>query len=66
MRDTVHPRPSVREYQRHRAGILGPDVDEVDVQPVNLGQELGEAIELGLEAPPVVAALPVADIAFFS
>src|SRR5580698_7575545 len=25
------------------------------------GQELGEAIEPGLEAPPVVAALPVAD-----
>src|SRR6201992_728424 len=38
----------------------GPDVDEVDVQPIDLGQELGEAIELGLEAPPVVAALPVA------
>jgi len=36
-------------------------VDEVDVQPINLGQELGEAIEPGLEAPPVVAALPVAD-----
>src|SRR6202044_3743650 len=33
----------------------------VDVQPINLGQELGEAIELGLEAPPVVAALPVVD-----
>jgi hypothetical protein len=33
-------------------------VDEVDVQPINLGQELGEAIELGLKAPPVVAALP--------
>jgi hypothetical protein len=36
-------------------------VDEVEVQPINLGQELGEAIELGLEAPPVVAALPVVD-----
>jgi hypothetical protein len=36
-------------------------VDEVDVQPIDLGAELGEVIELGLEAPPVVAVLPVVE-----
>jgi hypothetical protein len=49
-------------YQRVKtdARDAANHVDEVDVQPINLGQELGEAIEPGLQPPPVVAALPVA------
>jgi hypothetical protein len=35
-------------------------VDEVDVDPVDLGRELGERVELRLGLAPVVVGLPVA------
>jgi hypothetical protein len=37
--------PSVRRDQGHRVRILGLDVDEMNIQPVDHGQELGETIE---------------------
>jgi hypothetical protein len=35
-------------------------VDEVDVDPVDLGRELGERVEVRLGLAPVVVGLPVA------
>ena len=32
--------PSVRDEERQRVLVLGADVDEVDVQPVDLGDEV--------------------------
>ena len=34
------PGPSVRDDQRQRVLVLGADVNEVNVKPVDLGQEL--------------------------
>jgi hypothetical protein len=34
------PRPPVRDDQRQRVLVLRTDVDEVDVQPVDLGEEV--------------------------
>jgi hypothetical protein len=45
----------------HRIRILGLDMDEVDIQPIDRGQELWETIELRLEPAPVVLSLPVID-----
>jgi hypothetical protein len=39
-------------------------MDEVNIQPIDLGQELGETIELRLESAPVVLSLPVVDKRF--
>jgi MFS transporter, PHS family, inorganic phosphate transporter len=52
--------PAVRDDQRQRAGVPGADVDEVDVQPVDLGDEVRQLAEPGLARAPVVAGGPVA------
>ena len=40
-------------------GVRGTDVDEVDVEAVDLGPELREAVEPGLRRRPVVLVEPV-------
>ena len=52
-------RPSVTDDQRQRVIMLRAHVDEVDVQPVDLGDELRQGIEGGLDLAPVVLRLPV-------
>ena len=52
-------RPAVRDQQRHRVGVRRPVVDEVDVEPVDLGDELVEAVEAALASAPVVLVGPV-------
>ena len=52
--------PAVGHDQRQRVFVLGLDVDEVDVHAVDLGRELGQGIERGLERAPVVVGRPVA------
>ena len=42
-------RPAVRHDQRQRVLVLGPHVDEVDLDPVDLGRELRERVELRLD-----------------
>ena len=37
-----------------RVVVLRPDVDEVDVEAVDLGQELGHRVQPRLEPPQVV------------
>jgi hypothetical protein len=46
--------------QRQRVLVPGPDVDEVDLDPVDLGRELRQRVELRLRLAPVVVGLPVA------
>ena len=52
--------PAVRDDQRQRALVARLDVDEVDVEPVDLGLELREGVQLCLGLPPVVLGRPVA------
>ena len=37
-------RPAMRHDQRQRVFVLGAHVDEVDVEPVDLGRELGQGV----------------------
>ena len=52
--------PAVRHDQRQRVLVLGPDVDEVDVDAVDLGRELRQRVQLRLGPAPVVLPGPVA------
>src|SRR4051812_13096200 len=52
--------PSVAEDERQRVLVLGANVDEVDVQPVDLGDEVGHRVEPGLALAPVVLPQPIA------
>ena len=38
--------PAVRDDQRERVLVPRADVDEVDVQPVDLGQEVRQSVQL--------------------
>ena len=51
--------PSVRHDQRQRVLMLGTDVQEMNVQPVDLGYEVRERIQPRLARIPVVVARPV-------
>ena len=51
--------PAMRNDQRHRPWMARAHVDEVSVQSVELGCELGEAVEPRLAAPPIVLLGPV-------
>ena len=53
--------PPVRDQHRQGVRMPGPDVDEVDVDPVDPGRELRVGVQLRLGLPPVVAGGPVAD-----
>ena len=53
-------RPAVGDDERQGVGVVGADVEEVDVQAVDLGQELGQRVQLGLDLAPVVGGRPVA------
>ena len=45
--------------QRHRLGVRRTDVQKMDIEPVDPGRELGEAIEAGLSRPPVIFLGPI-------
>ena len=51
--------PAVAYEQRRRRRAAAPQVDVVEVQPVDAGGELGEAVERRLRRPPVVGVQPV-------
>ena len=53
-------RPPVRDDQRQRVLVLGADVDEVNVQPVDLGHEVRQGVQFRLALAPVVVGPPVA------
>ena len=52
--------PSVRDDERQRVLVLRTDVDEVNVQPVDLGDELRHSVQLRLDLAPVVVRRPIA------
>ena len=52
--------PPVRDDQRQRVLVLGADMDEVNVQPVDLGLELRQRVQSRLAPAPVVLGRPVA------
>jgi len=51
-------RPAVGDDQRQRVAMAGADVEEVDVEAVELGHELGQDVQPGLEFAPVVDRRP--------
>jgi hypothetical protein len=53
-------RPSMIDDERQRAFMLGPNVDEVDVQPIDLGDELREGVQVRFARAPVVVSHPIA------
>src|SRR5207247_2361951 len=52
--------PPVRDDDRQRIVVLRADVDEVDVHPVDLRDELRQGLESPFNLPPVVVRSPVA------
>ena len=52
--------PPVRDDQRQRIFVLRTNVNEMNVLPVDLGQELRYRVELRLALAPVVIGRPVA------
>ena len=52
-------RPAVGDDERHGIFMSRPDVNEVDIQPVDLGDELGMRVQLRLAPPPVVIGRPI-------
>ena len=53
-------RPAVVDDQRKRILLLRPDVDEMNVEPVDVGHELRQGLELRFRLSPVVIGRPVA------
>jgi hypothetical protein len=52
--------PAVGDDQREGVGMWGADVEEVDVEAVDLGGELRQRVQPGLDLAPVVGGRPVA------
>ena len=53
-------RPAMGYDKRKRLLVLRTNMDEVDVQPVDLGHEIRQGIQLCLDLAPVVLCRPVA------
>jgi hypothetical protein len=53
------PRPAVGHDQRQRVPVPGADMQEVGVQPGDLGEEVRQGVERCLAPPPVVRGPPV-------
>ena len=56
----IEPGPPVRDDERQRVRVLGADVDEVDVQPIDVGDELRQGVQPRLALAPVVVGRPIA------
>src|SRR5579859_7097089 len=57
--------PAVGQDQRERVRLRRPDVQEVDVLAVDVGEVLGMLVEPCLEGAPVVTVAPVFDQAVY-
>jgi hypothetical protein len=51
--------PAVGDDERHRIFMSRADVNEVDAQPIDLGDELGAGVQLRLAPSPVVMVHPI-------
>ena len=52
--------PPVRDDERQRIFMFRTNVNEMNVEPVDLGDELRQGVQLRLDLPPVVVRLPIA------
>ena len=52
--------PPVRDDERQRIFMFRTNVDEVDVEPVDLGDELRQGVQFRLALAPVVICRPIA------
>src|SRR2546426_5453627 len=52
--------PTVRDDERQRAFVLRTNVNKMNVQPIDLGDELRNGIQLRLDLAPVVVCRPIA------
>src|SRR5262245_49692638 len=52
--------PTVIDDERQRVFMLGTNMDEVNVEPIDLGDELGQGVQFRLARSPVVLRGPVA------
>src|SRR6478672_880150 len=52
--------PPVRDEERQRIGMFRADMNEMDVQPVDRGNELRQGVQLCLDLAPVVPSRPIA------
>ena len=52
--------PPVRDKERQRIIVVRTDVDEMNVQPVDIGRELRQGVEPRFDLAPVVIGLPIA------
>ena len=53
-------RPSVRDDERQRIFMFRTDVNEVNVEPIDLGDELGQGVHFCFDLAPVVVCRPIA------
>ncbi len=53
-------RPSVRDDQRQRILMLRANVNEMNVEPIDLGQELRQGVQFGFDLAPVIICRPIA------
>ncbi len=51
--------PAVRHDQGQRIFVLRTDMDEMNVQPVDFGDEVWDRVDTGLNLAPVIFRLPV-------
>ena len=52
--------PAMRDDQRQRILVFRANVDEMNVQPIDLGDELRQRVEPRLDLAPIVLRSPVA------
>ena len=52
--------PSVRDDERQRIFVFRTDVNEMNVQPIDLGDELRQGVQSRLDLAPVVFCRPIA------
>ena len=52
--------PSVRDDQRQRIFVFRTDVNEMNVQPIDLGDELRQGVQFCLDLAPVILCRPIA------
>ena len=52
--------PSVRDDERQRLFMLGTNVNEMNVQPIDLGDELRQGVQPRLAFAPIVIRPPIA------
>jgi hypothetical protein len=52
--------PSVRNDQRQGFFVFRADVNEMDIQPIDLGEKLWQGVQFGLDLAPVVICRPIA------